>query len=306
MHSRRPLSDWLLLGVLGLIWGNAFVFTKAALVSIPPLTIVAGRLVVATIVLLGLVKGAGIPVPRDSRVWQSIVAMALLGTALPFFLITWGQDGIDSGLAGVLMAVMPLATLLLAHLYIDVERMTIQSTFGFVLGFLGIVVLMGPAVLLQLGGSASTAMQQIAVLAGAICYAVNTILARRMPPTPALVIAAGVMAVSAAVMVPIALWVDRPWALDVSARDAICVVYLGLAATALAETIYFRVIASAGATFVSLMNYLIPVVAVLSGILVLGEEPGWDVAAALAMILTGIGISQFRTQASGAPAASTE
>jgi drug/metabolite transporter (DMT)-like permease len=299
MPSRRSVSDWLLLGVLGLIWGNAFVFTKTALVSIPPLTIVAGRLLVAAIVLFGFVRAAGLTMPNHSGVWRSVVAMALVGTALPFFLVTWGQDGIDAGLAGVLMAVMPLATLVLAHVFVVEENMTSQSAFGFVLGFFGIVVLMGPAVLLRLGGGASTVTQQMAVLAGAICYAINTIVARRMLPTPALVIAAGVMAVSAAVMVPIAVWVDKPWTLHVSARDAACVVYLGLAATALAETIYFRVIASAGATFVSLMNYLIPVVAVLAGIIALGEEPGWHVAVALAMILTGIGISQYRSRASG-------
>jgi drug/metabolite transporter (DMT)-like permease len=294
------MTDWLLLGLLALIWGNAFVFTKTALVTIPPTTIVAGRLVIAAIVLCGLVKGAGLEFPRSSSVWRSIVAMALIGTALPFFLVTWGQGGIDSGLAGVLMAGMPLATLVLAHLYVAEESMTSRSALGFVLGFFGIVVLVGPQVLLEIGGSASTLLHQTAVLAGAICYAITTIIARRVPPTPAFVIAAGVMAVSAAVMVPLSLWVDRPWTLDVSLRDAACVVYLGLAATALAETVYFRVIATAGATFVSLMNYLIPVVAVVSGIVILSEEPGWHLAAALSLILTGIGISQFRSAASGA------
>jgi drug/metabolite transporter (DMT)-like permease len=135
---------------------------------------------------------------------------------------------------------------------------------------------------------------QLAVLTGAVCYAVNTIIARRVPPTPALVIAAGVMTVSALVMVPLAICIDRPWRLDVAPVDAMCVVYLGLSATALAETVYFRVIATAGATFVSLMNYLIPLVAVFAGILALGEEPGWHVAVALGLILAGIGISQWR------------
>jgi drug/metabolite transporter (DMT)-like permease len=300
------MTDWLLLGLLALVWGNAFVFTKTALVTIPPITIVAGRLVIAAIVLLGLVKGSGLEFPRSWSVWRSIVAMALVGTALPFFLVTWGQGGIDSGLAGVLMAVMPLATLVLAHLYVVEENMTSRSALGFILGFFGIVVLVGPQVLLEIGGSASTLLHQTAVLAGAICYAITTIIARRVPPTSSLVIAAGVMAVSAAVMVPFALWIDRPWTLDVSLRDAACVVYLGLAATALAETVYFRVIATAGATFVSLMNYLIPVVAVVSGIVVLSEEPGWHLAAALTLILVGIGISQFRSAASGAGRSSVD
>lgn len=277
------------------MWGTAFTFTKTALQSVPPVTIVAGRVAVAAVVLCALVKGTGLAFPRERAVWSSIVSMALLGTALPFFLITWGQGAIDSGLAGVLMAVMPLATLVLAHFYVAQERMTSRSALGFVLGFFGIVFLMGPEVLLEVGGGASTIAYQLAVLAGAICYAINTIIARRIPPTPSLVVAAGVMAVSALVMVPLALWIDRPWTLVVAPVDAMCVVYLGLSATALAETVYFRVIATSGATFVSLMNYLIPLVAVLAGIAVLGEEPGWHVAAGLGLILAGIGISQWRT-----------
>jgi drug/metabolite transporter (DMT)-like permease len=294
VHTKRPLSDWLLLGLLALVWGTAFTFTKTALHSVPPATIVAGRVTVAALVLCALVKGTGLAFPWERSIWLSVVAMALLGTALPFFLVTWGQGPIDSGLAGVLMAVRPLATLVLAHFYVAQERMTFRSAVGFILGFAGIVFLMGPDVLLELGGSASTLVPQLAVLTGAVCYAVNTIIARRVPPTPALVIAAGIMTVSALVMVPLAICIDRPWRLDVAPVDAMCVVYLGLSATALAETVYFRVIATAGATFVSLMNYLIPLVAVFAGILALGEEPGWHVAVALGLILAGIGISQWR------------
>jgi drug/metabolite transporter (DMT)-like permease len=297
--------DWALLFCLGVIWGAAFMSTKLATVDFAPLTIAGVRLGVAAITLSTVMwlrgdRFPGIATARERKFWLAALAVGFLANALPFTTLSWAQRHIDSGLAGVLMAVMPLATLVLAHLYVAEESMTSRSALGFILGFFGIVVLVGPQVLLEIGGSASTLLHQTAVLAGAICYAITTIIARRVPPTPALVIAAGVMAVSAAVMVPLSLWVDRPWTLDVSLRDAACVVYLGLAATALAETVYFRVIATAGATFVSLMNYLIPVVAVVSGIVILSEQPGWHLAAALTLILTGIGISQFRSAASGA------
>ena len=292
MHSRRTLTDWSLLALISLIWGGSFVFTKHAVTEIPAATVAAGRLGLAAVVLTAIVRVSGLRFPRDPGVWVSIAAMAVGGTALPFYLVTWGQVGIDSGLAGVLMAVMPIATLLMAHYLVDGEPLTYRRAAGFALGFAGIVVLVGPAALLQIGGGASTLLHQSAVLAGALCYAVNTIIARRVPPTSALVIAAAVMCLAAAVAIPVALWVDRPWHVDAAPSAVASVVYLGLVSTALAETVYFRLIALAGATFVSVMNYLIPLVAVLAGIVVLGERPGWNVGAALVLILGGIAASQ--------------
>ena len=241
-----------------------------------------------------LVTFLGHSLPRSRRLWLHCAVMAVVGNALPFFLITWGQQGIQSGLAGILMAVMPLTTLVLAHFTVPGERATGRRAVGFALGFLGIVVLMGPDALRELGGSGSELLSQLAVLSGAVCYAANTIIARKLPATHPLVASTCVMLVASALMVPIAAVLDQPWRLAPPAIGLASLLWLGLASTALATVVYFTLIASAGPTFVSLMNYVIPVVAVAAGVALLGEEPELAHLLALLLILAGIAWSQLQ------------
>jgi drug/metabolite transporter (DMT)-like permease len=164
---------------------------------------------------------------------------------------------------------------------------------GLTVGFVGLVVLLGPDALLELGGQASDLPRQAAILSAALCYATGTILARRLASLDALVSAATVMWTTCAIMIPFALWVDRPWAQEWSVEAVTTVVWLGVAATALATIIYFRVIQSAGPTFLSLMNYMIPVVTLGAGAIVLDEEIGGTILIGLILILIGLAISQL-------------
>jgi drug/metabolite transporter (DMT)-like permease len=287
------LGDWATLLALVLIWGTAFLFTRIAVERVPPATLVAGRIGIAALVLTAVVYGVGLRLPPPGRIWGRFLVLALVGNSLPFFLISWGQERIDSGLAGILMAVMPLATLVLAHFLVVGERMNRRTAAGFVLGFLGVVVLMGPEAIAELGEGGSELAREAAVLSGALCYAVNTILARRLPETPPLVSSASVMILASLVMVPVALALDRPLDLPPDPVSVAAVVWLGLAATAAATILYFQLIASAGPTFFSLINYQIPLVAVLAGVLVLGEEPGWTALGSLVLILAGLALSQL-------------
>jgi drug/metabolite transporter (DMT)-like permease len=291
--TRAPTArDWGLLGVLALIWGTAFLFTKIAVASIPPLTVAAGRLTVAAVVLIAAASAAGTSAPRDRRRWSSIVGMAIIGNAVPFFLISWGQVVVDSAVAGVLMAAMPLVTVVLAHFFVEGEPLRGMTLVGFSMGFAGIVVLVGPSVLGRLGQDETVAIRQAAILLGAICYAVNAIIARRIEPTPPLVIAAATMTLAAAITLPVALVTERPWTRALAAGSLLAVMHLGLVATALAMTLFYRAIALAGATFLSLTNYLIPIVAVVAGIVFLGEAPRWNLYLALALVLGGIGVER--------------
>jgi drug/metabolite transporter (DMT)-like permease len=192
------------------------------------------------------------------------------------------------------MGVMPLATLLLAHFFVAGERMTAARALGFSIGLAGVVVLMGSTALTGLGGSLLKASAQAAVLAGALCYAANSVLARRLIATDFLVASTAVLIVASALMVPAALVFDYPWALAPSAGSAAAIVWLGIGPTALATILYFRLIAAAGPTFMSLVNYLSPVVAVLAGVSLLGEEPGVTALAGLGLILLGIALSRRR------------
>jgi drug/metabolite transporter (DMT)-like permease len=210
MPSKPTIYDWTLLIVLALIWGSSFLVIKIAVSAFGPLTIVAGRLGIAAVILLLIARVAGLQLPRSATIWRHLIVLALVGNALPFFLITWGQARIDSGLAGILMAIMPLATLLLAHFFVPGEHLTPRRITGFVLGFGGIVVLIGPSSLLVLGGGGSDFVRQLAVLAGALCYAVNAILARRLPTIPAFTATAGVMVAQRSI--PTAPLIDSPFA----------------------------------------------------------------------------------------------
>jgi len=292
MPPRASVQSWVLLVTLSLIWGTSFMANKIAVAEIPPATVVAGRLAMAALILVAAVPMAGLRMPGRSRLWAWFLAMALVGNTVPFFLITWGQETVDSGLAGILMAVMPLSTMVLAHFLVDGERMTRNRGAGFAVGFIGIIVLMGPGALRQLGGSSGELVRQLAILSGAVCYAVNTIIARRMPETDPLLTSAGTLALGTLMILPLSLIMDRPWEIHISAQAALAVGYLGIASTAAAIFIYYRIIADAGATFVSQMNYLIPVVAACVGVAVLGENLGGAAAFALGMILFGIALSR--------------
>jgi drug/metabolite transporter (DMT)-like permease len=286
--SRR---DWLLLVLLALIWGTAFLFTKIAVASIPPLSVAAGRLTVAALALGAACIFRGFELPRDADRWTSFVTMAVIGHAIPFALISWGQVAVDSSVAGVLMAAMPLTTVVLAHFFVEGEPLRARTLAGFGLGFAGIVVLVGPSALGRIGGS-DTPLREAALLTAAVCYACNTILARRTLPTAPLVVAAATLGLASLVSLADALPVDGLAAFSAPPSALAAVVHLGLVPTALAMALYYGVIASAGPTFLALTNYLLPLVAVAAGIVVLGEHPTWNLLVALCLVLGGITVAR--------------
>ncbi len=288
------VKDWLLLFALVAMWGSAFMFMKIAVATVPPATLAAGRLLIGASVLLVVVHARGLRLPSLGSAWRQYALLAAIGNAVPFYLIAWGQQGIDSALAGILIAIMPLATLVLAHYFVRGEHITRNRVIGFIFGFSGIVLLMGPAALTGQTGSALQVVSQLAVLAGALCYAANTVVARLTVKSDVLIASAGVLLLASAMMVPLALVLDRPWSLMPSVASIASVVWLGIGATGVATLCYFALIGSAGPTFTSLVNYMSPCVALLLGVIILNEEPGPNAYAGLALILSGIALSQFR------------
>ena len=294
----RPLTHWFLLFALVAMWGSSFLLTKVAVTALPPASVVAGRLVLAAALLAAVIALLGRRLPRAGRPWLFFAAIAVTGNALPFFLISWGQQRIDSGLAGILMAVMPLTTLVLAHFLVAGERMTPRRVGGFLMGFAGIVVLTGPEALAEWRGAGSALVAQVAVLGGAVSYAVTTIIARHKPPGDPAVATAGVSLIAAGLMAPLAAGLDRPWTITIPIEAAAAVGVLGVMSTAVAGIVYFRLIALAGPSFLSLINYLIPVWAVGLGIIALNEEPKATSLFALALVLGGIGFAESRPRKS--------
>jgi drug/metabolite transporter (DMT)-like permease len=290
----RPLKDWAMLLALVAFWGSGVTFVKLGVSAVPPATLVAARLTVGAVILVVVVRALGHTFPPLGRAWLPYVVIALVGNCLPFWFITWGQQHIDSALAGILMGVMPLVTLILAHRFAPGERMTGQRLVGFALGFLGVVVLMGPAALSGLAGTPLAAIAQASVLCGAICYAANSVITRLKVRGELLVASAATVALAAIVSVPVALVLDAPWSLDPDWRAVAVILWIGVGPTAIATFIYFALIRSAGPTFMSMMNYFVPCVAFGAGVAFLDERPGAGAYAGLALILSGIAVSQVR------------
>ncbi len=286
-----PLRYWLGLLVLVVVWGSSYALIENALEVLNPLRITALRLVLAAALLGVIFALRGSRLPRGTRVWVRLVAVSLCGHGLPFFLISWGQTLIDSALAGILNAFMPLSVLVCARLLLPNEHLSRGQALGFVIGFVGVVMLLAPT----LGWPPRGALAgQLAVLAGAASYGLAVVLARGLPPLDPSVSSLIVVVLAAAVMLPADLILTpagQPWWPGWNLALA-SVVFLGLGSTALASVVYFYVLRETSAAFVATMNYLIPVWAALLGALVLGEALPVTAWPALALVLSGIAIAQ--------------
>jgi drug/metabolite transporter (DMT)-like permease len=292
--DHKGLKDWALLLTLVALWGSNFMFVKLGVATVPPATLVAARLVIGALILVAVVRALGYTFPPAGPVWLTYATVAVIGNSLPFLLISWGQQAIDSALAGILMAIMPLTTLVLAHFFVPGERMTRYRVAGFMLGFAGIVVLMEPAALTGLGGSGRHVLAQVAVLSGAVCYAAQSVVVRVKLTGNIMVGSAAIIAIAAAISLPLALAIDQPWRLAPSAASFWAVIWIGIGPTAIATLVFLKLVGSAGPTFMSMVNYCVPVVAVFLGVALLGEAPGANAYAGLAMILSGIALSRLR------------
>ncbi|MES2562294.1 MAG: DMT family transporter [Pseudomonadota bacterium] len=289
----RPARDWALLLALVAMWGSSFLFNKLAVATVSPSTLVAARLILGSLILVALLYLRGLRLPPPGAIWGAYALLGVVGNAAPFFLIAWGQQTIDSALAGILIAAMPLGTLVLAHFVVHGERLSLGRAAGFTLGFIGIVFLMEPAAVAG-AGVPGQVLAQLAVLSGALCYSANSVLARLLIKENFLVAATGTLLVASLIMLPVSVVLDRPWSLQPSVTSIAAIIWLGLGPTAIATICYYRLISSAGPSFMSLVNYLSPAVAVFAGVWLLGEMPGAAAYTGLALILTGVGLTQWR------------
>lgn len=292
MPRAARLDDWIGLIALTALWGTAFMFNEFALVSFTPAELVFARIGMAAVVLIAFLAARRRPLPQPGRAWLALAVMALLGNVLPFQLIAWAQQTIDSALTGVLMAIMPLFVLTLSHFFIPGSRLTTVRLAGFGLGFFGVVLVIGPETLSGLG-TTGPLLAMLAALGAALSYSINSIVARRIGAEDPMTTAAGMMLVATFMMLP----VGGPGLLQLEAAPTgmalASVAVLGLLSTGLATVIYFRIVQGPGPAFLSLVNYLVPAWAVLAGALVLGETLSPSVFAGLGLILGGIALGEI-------------
>lgn len=295
--ASRKISNWLMLGALVVLWGSAFAFAKLAVETIAPEWTMAGRLIAGAALLLPFALLAHKRPPLGARGWTWLVALALIGNIAPFLTISWGQQHISSALAGILIGFTPLATLLIARTFLPEERITPFRLAGFLVGFAGLVIVVGPDALADIATASGgdKRLAQGAVLAGAFFFACNNVMARLAPDMPLLAKSSGVMLAGALIGTAIAGAMTPPAALsDASAASLGGLAGLGVFSTGLAAIVFFRLVDRAGPTFVSLTNYLVPVFAAVTGFVLFGEELKPAVLGGFVLILAGIALSEWR------------
>jgi drug/metabolite transporter (DMT)-like permease len=282
-------SDWAILVTLALIWGGAFFFIGVAVRHVPPLTYVWLRLTIAAAAMWLFLKFKGEKLGLPRQVWGSILLLALLNNALPFTLFGWGQTHIASGLASILNATTPIWGVVVAHFLTSDERMTSRKIVGVLLGFGGVATMIGPTLLSNIGNDA---LAQLACVTASLSYALAAVWARRfkrMGLSP-MSVTTGQLTAGAAMMLPLALFVDRPWEHAVPPLSAWgAIVALALLCTAFGYVMYFRLIDSAGATNALLVTLLVPPTAIVLGSFFLGEQLAPQDFAGL--LLIGLGLA---------------
>lgn len=282
---RMTGTDWLCLLTLSALWGGSFFFGKVAVAAIPPLTLVLARVALAALALLAVARLAGLRLPTDGRTWLAFAGMGILNNLIPFGLIFFGQATIGAGLAAVINGMTPFWAALIARA-VGAEPLPVSKLAGIAVGFAGLAVMIGPA---ALAGLDASLIAQLAVVGATISYGCASVFGRRFRAVPPLVTATGQLSASSLLIMPFALVVDRPWTLGMPDPMVIgAVVGLALLSTSLAYILFFRILASAGATNVSLVTLLIPVSAMLLGALILGETV--TVRQSLGLLLIALGM----------------
>ena len=289
--TSRPMTarEWVMLLTLSVVWGGSFFFNEIAVRQLPVFTVVVCRVALAAVILLAVLRLTGQRLPRGSTVWAAFFGMGMLNNVIPFSLIVAGQQHVASGVASILNAATPLFGVIFAHLLTQDEKLTRGKLAGVVVGFLGVAVMIGPDAISGLGGHLGA---QMMILAGAASYAFAGIFGRRfkaMGVSP-MATATGQVIASSVILLPLVLMIDRPWTLPAPGWDAIAAL-IGVAAisTAFAYFLYFRILATAGATNLLLVTFLIPISAILLGTAFLSEALLPRQMAGMALI--GLGLS---------------
>ena len=295
--SAAPRPAWILPAAfigLGLIWGSSFAWIKIAVEEIPPATLVAWRMTLGAIGMVGLlVILRGVPMPRGMREWLPLVVMGAVNAAIPIFLISWGEQFVDSGTAAVLNSLVPIFSLIIAGLMLRTEPVTALRVGGLVLGFIGAALLASRE--LELRADSSGLLGALAVVLAAISYAVGVSYARhRIKSTHRYVVAAGTLVFAAIDMWVLALLIDGGIVIPSQLDTIVAIVWLGILGSFIAYVLFFFLIEHLGATMAAMVTYLFPVVGVAIGVVLLGERLDARLTLGTLLVLIGIAVVSLR------------
>ena len=290
---RTPNSrDFLLLTFLAAIWGSAFWAIKITVEEVPPATIAASRLLIASILIYFYMHSKSLKFPRDKSFWVQIIVVSFFSMAAPFAMISWAEKFIDSGLTAILMATGPLIALILAHFFSTDDRFTVFKFLGVIIGFSGVIIILGPD---SFSGFGTDVIAQLTTMVAAMCYACSGILVRRVKEKSNTVITASILISATMLILPVSLLFEAPLhaLTKSSSQTLLALLYLGVIPTALAFVLRFYLIREVGVTFASYVGYLVPFFGVLWGALFLSERLPPTTILALLLIISGIAVSRL-------------
>ncbi len=290
-HDPAPPIDWVFFGLLGLFWGSSYLFIKIGVETLPTFMLIAGRLGIGALLLATVLLVARERLPRSPRTYGHLVVLALINIVVPFTLITWGEQSIDSALAAILNSTVPLFTIVLAALVFADEAITVNRVVGLAVGFAGVVILTSRS----LGGSESSLLGELAMIGSSISYACGNVYARRMvhglrPMVPAFF----QVFFAFLVTVTLALLTEAPWSVPIRADGAFAVLWLGVFGSGLAYLLFYRLLRDLGSTRTSLVAYLLPIVGIVLGYVVLGETIDGRIILGTALIIGGVALVNSR------------
>jgi len=279
------LVDFILLITLALIWGSSFMLIKLALADFPPATLAAGRILLAAIFLFVVMKIKNLRLPDDIYSWKILFLTAITGMTLPFVMISWAQQTIDSNIAAILISLTPLTTLIIAHYTTDDEKITVPRAVGLSLGFMGVILLFGGMSLNEL---LKDGLAQMAMIASAFLYTISNLYLRKVAHLKAITSATGVVICASFVSTPFAMMVDQPWTLSPGLTSILAIAFLGIVSSAIAVVIMAALVFRAGVGFMTLNNYLVPIVGVIWGVSLLNEALSANAIIGFGLILLGV------------------
>jgi drug/metabolite transporter (DMT)-like permease len=270
IRSQNPAmaAEFALLALLATLWGASYTFIKLGVATIPPLTLIAARTLIAGVLLLAVMRWRGLRLPRDAATWRRFLFQACLNSVIPFTLIAFAERSLDAGLTTILSSTSPIFTFLLTFAVTRHEPATARKLFGVLAGLAGICLIVGVQALSGLG---EQLVAQIAVVAATIAYAGAAIFSRGFKGLDPIAPAAGSLLCGAAILIPVSLVADRPWTLAPSTSSMLALLGLAIFSTALAFVIYFRLIQTLGSVGTTAQAYLRVPIGVALGVLLLGE-----------------------------------
>ncbi|GED12276.1 DMT family transporter [Aneurinibacillus migulanus] len=291
------LINYVLLLIIGLIWGSQFFFVEWVVHTIPPVTLAASKALLGTVTLVIIQMFSSRREKKERRegykkIWLSYFWIALLEAVSPFFLIGLGQQSINSSISAILIGTTPIFTIILVRFFVPDEKLNIKNLCSIIIGFIGLSILVGPEY--TSASLQNNLLGDVAILGAALSFAASLILIKRLPPISSVLAMRNVLFIATVILIPLSLMFDAPWTIRLTLQQTIAVIVLGTVQAGIVYMLYYILINRTGATFASLTNYLVPLFGVILGTVFLNEDLKWNDSTALLLILISLGVNEIK------------